>query len=168
MTELTVVSPKEPAALTAPLAAADAASSARMPTLFALSMADSTAFRATLATSPPTSAVPLISPRVLSSMARVRLPPIWWAPVTVPLIVSLAVAPRSPPISVEPWIAPLAALKAASWTRIVTLPVASMAPSTAFRVTDATSPPTSEAPLISPRVLSSMASMTLPRFPECR
>src|SRR5438128_2574727 len=97
-----------PAPLRAPVAAADAASSAPRPTCLAPAMAPSTAFRATSPTSPPTSAVLLTRTRALVLTVSTASTPTSLVPLRTPMTPPLAVAPRSPPT----WAGASAALSA--------------------------------------------------------
>src|SRR2546426_2057601 len=148
-----------PAPLRAPVAAADAASSAPRPTCLAPAMAPSTAFRATSPTSPPTSAVLLTRTRALVLTVSTASTPTSFVPLRTPMTPPLAVAPRSPPTWAVPLMAPRRMSEIVEVSAVPTAPVPLMVVTSVPLTVSTTLFRISPVPLIEPTSLSFTDSM---------
>src|SRR6266849_1587384 len=148
-----------PAPLRAPVAAADAASSAPSPTLLAPAIAPSTAFRATSPTSPPTSAALLTRTRALVLIVPTASAPTSLVPLRTPMTPPLAVAPRSPPTWAVPVMAPRKTSETVEVSAVPTAPVPLMVLTSVPLTVSTTVVKISPVPLIEPTNVSFTDSM---------
>src|SRR6266851_5166705 len=148
-----------PAPLRAPVAAADAASSAPRPTCLAPAMAPSTAFRATTPMSPPTSAVLLTRTRALALTVSTASTPTSLVPLRTPMTPPLAVAPRSPPTWAVPVMAPRSTSDTVEVRAVPTAPVPLMVVTSVPLTVSTTVFMISPVPLIEPTTWSFTDSM---------